>query len=37
MLEHVYKRVALSQAMEATYIATCDEEIRNAARDLARP
>lgn len=28
MLEHVYKRVALSKALDATYIATCDEEIR---------
>ncbi len=31
MLEHVYKRVALSPALDATYIATCDEEIRQAA------
>lgn len=31
MLEHVYKRVALSNTLDATYIATCDEEIRQAA------
>src|SRR6185437_16275121 len=34
MLEHVYKRVALSNALNATYIATCDEEIRRAAQDF---
>jgi len=34
MLEHVYKRVALSKALDATYIATCDEEIRQAAQDF---
>lgn len=28
MLEHVYKRVALSPSLDATYIATCDEEIK---------
>ena len=28
MLEHVYRRVSLSQALDATFIATCDEEIR---------
>jgi 3-deoxy-manno-octulosonate cytidylyltransferase (CMP-KDO synthetase) len=31
MLEHVYRRVSLSQAVDATFIATCDEEIREAA------
>ncbi|BBL34954.1 8-amino-3,8-dideoxy-manno-octulosonate cytidylyltransferase [Nitrosomonas stercoris] len=31
MLEHVYQRVAMSTALDATYIATCDEEIRQAA------
>lgn len=31
MIEHVYKRVALSSALDATYIATCDEEIRQVA------
>ncbi|MDP1558631.1 MAG: 3-deoxy-manno-octulosonate cytidylyltransferase [Nitrosomonas sp.] len=31
MLEHVYKRVALSKTLDATYIATCDEEIRRIA------
>lgn len=34
MLEHVYKRVALSNALDATYIATCDEEIRQVAQDF---
>jgi 3-deoxy-manno-octulosonate cytidylyltransferase (CMP-KDO synthetase) len=34
MLEHVYKRVALSPALDATYIATCDEEIRLAAENF---
>ncbi|MBX3630533.1 MAG: 3-deoxy-manno-octulosonate cytidylyltransferase [Nitrosomonas sp.] len=31
MIEHIYKRVALSTVLDATYIATCDEEIRNVA------
>lgn len=34
MLEHVYKRVALSKTLSATYIATCDEEIRLAAENF---
>src|SRR3982751_1417792 len=34
MLEHVYKRVALSQSLDTTYIATCDQEIRRAAEDF---
>lgn len=34
MIEHVYKRVALSEALDATYIATCDEEIREAAENF---
>ena len=34
MLEHVYKRVALSRALNATYIATCDEEIRVVAENF---
>lgn len=37
MLEHVYKRVALSDALDATYIATCDEEIRQAAEAFGAP
>ncbi|ARO87031.1 3-deoxy-manno-octulosonate cytidylyltransferase [Nitrosospira lacus] len=37
MLEHVYKRVALSKALDATYIATCDEEIRRAAQGFGAP
>ncbi|MDT8364519.1 MAG: 3-deoxy-manno-octulosonate cytidylyltransferase [Nitrosomonas sp.] len=31
MLEHVYKRVAMSQSLSATYIATCDVAIQQAA------
>jgi 3-deoxy-manno-octulosonate cytidylyltransferase (CMP-KDO synthetase) len=31
MIEHIYKRVAMSKALDATYIATCDEEIREVA------
>lgn len=34
MLEHVYKRVAMSTALQETYIATCDEEIRRVAQDF---
>jgi len=34
MLEHVYKRVALSRTLDATYIATCDEEIRLTAENF---
>lgn len=37
MLEHVYQRVALSQSLSATYIATCDEEIRQAATAFGAP
>ncbi|SET11372.1 3-deoxy-manno-octulosonate cytidylyltransferase (CMP-KDO synthetase) [Nitrosomonas marina] len=31
MIEHIYKRVALSKTLDATYIATCDEAIREIA------
>ena len=34
MIEHIYKRVALSKALDATYIATCDEEIREVAENF---
>lgn len=34
MLEHVYKRVALSHTLNETYIATCDEEIRVTAENF---
>lgn len=37
MLEHVYQRVAMSQSLSATYIATCDEEIRQAAAAFGAP
>lgn len=32
MIEHIYKRVAMSKSLHATYIATCDEEIRQVAQ-----
>jgi 3-deoxy-manno-octulosonate cytidylyltransferase (CMP-KDO synthetase) len=31
MIEHVYRRVSLCERLDATYIATCDDEIRDAA------
>lgn len=37
MLEHVFKRVAMSTALDATYVATCDEEIRQAAEAFGAP
>lgn len=37
MIEHVYKRVSLSKFISATYIATCDEEIRQAATAFGAP
>ena len=37
MIEHIYKRVALSTVLDATYIATCDEAIRQAAEDFGAP
>ena len=30
MIEHVYKRTALSESLADVYVATCDEEIRDA-------
>jgi 3-deoxy-manno-octulosonate cytidylyltransferase (CMP-KDO synthetase) len=37
MLEHVYKRVAMSGSLTDTYIATCDEAIREAAVAFGAP
>jgi 3-deoxy-manno-octulosonate cytidylyltransferase (CMP-KDO synthetase) len=37
MLEHVYRRVAMSNSLSATYIATCDEPIRQAATTFGAP
>lgn len=37
MLEHVYQRVAMSKSLSATYIATCDEAIRQAAIAFGAP
>lgn len=37
MLEHVYQRVAMSNSLAATYIATCDETIRQAAASFGAP
>lgn len=34
MIEHIYKRVAMSKSLDATYIATCDEEIRQIAESF---
>ncbi len=34
MIEHIYKRVAMSASLSATYIATCDEEIRQVAESF---
>lgn len=37
MIEHVYRRVAMSPSIGATYIATCDEEIRAACEGFGAP
>lgn len=37
MIEHIYKRVAMSKSLDATYIATCDEEIRQIAESFGAP
>ena len=37
MIEHIYKRVSMSKSLEATYIATCDEEIKQAAQNFGAP
>lgn len=37
MIEHIYKRVAMSKSLHATYIATCDEEIRQVAEAFGAP
>ncbi len=37
MIEHIYKRVAMSPSLDATYIATCDEAIRQAAEAFGAP
>ncbi|PSJ17077.1 3-deoxy-manno-octulosonate cytidylyltransferase [Nitrosomonas supralitoralis] len=37
MIEHIYKRVAMSKSVDATYIATCDEEIRQVAEGFGAP
>jgi len=37
MLEHVFKRTALCEKLDATYIATCDEEILEAAQAFGAP
>lgn len=34
MIEHIYKRVAMSRSLDATYIATCDDEIRDIAENF---
>lgn len=37
MIEHIYKRVAMSKSLHATYIATCDEAIREVAEGFGAP
>ena len=37
MIEHIYRRVSMSKSLKATYIATCDEEIRQTAQDFGAP
>ena len=37
MIEHVYRRVALCERLDATVIATCDEAIRQAAEAFGAP
>ncbi len=37
MIEHIYKRVAMSKSLDATYVATCDEEIRQVAESFGAP
>lgn len=37
MIEHVYRRVALCEQLDATIIATCDDEIRQAAEAFGAP
>ena len=37
MIEHVYRRVSMSTAVAATYVATCDEEIRAVAEGFGAP
>jgi 3-deoxy-manno-octulosonate cytidylyltransferase (CMP-KDO synthetase) len=34
MIEHVYKRTAMAATVDSVYIATCDEEIKQAAEDF---
>lgn len=34
MIEHIYRRVAMSASLDATYIATCDDEIRDIAENF---
>lgn len=37
MIEHVYRRVAMCDALAGTYVATCDDEIRQAAEAFGAP
>jgi 3-deoxy-manno-octulosonate cytidylyltransferase (CMP-KDO synthetase) len=37
MIEHVYRRVTLSESVDQTYIATCDLEIKSAAEAFGAP
>lgn len=37
MIEHVFRRVSACEQLDATYIATCDAEIRDAAEKFGAP
>jgi 3-deoxy-manno-octulosonate cytidylyltransferase (CMP-KDO synthetase) len=37
MIEHVFRRAAMSDLLDAVYVATCDEEIRSVAEGFAAP
>ena len=37
MIEHVYRRVVMSEAIDVAYVATCDNEIRDVAEGFGAP
>lgn len=37
MIEHVYRRVVMSEAIDIAYVATCDNEIRDVAEGFGAP
>jgi CMP-2-keto-3-deoxyoctulosonic acid synthetase len=36
MIEHVFRRAAMCDLLDAVYVATCDEDIRASPKDSAR-